>query len=178
MDFVGKVMSQLLNILSRFVIAPLPRSKHLLISWLQSPSAMILEIKSVIVSTISPSIAMKWWDRMPWSQLLECWVLSQLFHTPLSLLSTGSLVPLHFLRLGWCIDLDYCDTEWFPLEMNWDHSVILEIAPKYGILGSFVDFFFFFLQPNKNKFETWSQAAWGLSLAWLYQLGKFLNLLS
>ena len=178
MDFVGEVMSQLFNILSRFVIAPLPRSKHLLISWLQSPSAMILEIKSVIVSTISPSIAMKWWDRMPWSQLLECWVLSQLFHTPLSLLSTGSLVPLHFLRLGWCIDLDYCDTEWFPLEMNWDHSVILEIAPKYGILGSFFDFFFFFLQPNKNKFETWSQAAWGLSLAWLYQLGKFLNLLS
>ena len=52
-------MSQLFNILSRFVIAPLPRSKHLLISWLQSPSAMILEIKSVIVSTVSPSIEMK-----------------------------------------------------------------------------------------------------------------------
>ena len=51
--FVGKVMSLLFNMLSRFVIAFLPRSKHLLISWLQSPSAVILEpkkIKSVIVS--------------------------------------------------------------------------------------------------------------------------------
>ena len=41
--FVGKVMSLLFNMLSRFVIAFLPRSKHLLISWLQSPSAVILE---------------------------------------------------------------------------------------------------------------------------------------
>ena len=57
--FVGKVMSLLFNMLSRLVIAFLPRSKRLLISWLQSPSAVILEprkIKSVIVSTISPSI--------------------------------------------------------------------------------------------------------------------------
>ena len=58
MDFVGKVMSLLFNILSRFLVTPLPRSKHLLISWLQSPSAVILEIKSVIVSTVSPSTAM------------------------------------------------------------------------------------------------------------------------
>ena len=58
--FVGKVMSLLLNILSRLVIAFLPRSKHLLISWLQSPSAVILEppkIKSDTVSTVSPSIS-------------------------------------------------------------------------------------------------------------------------
>ena len=57
--FVGKVTSVLFNMLSRFAIAFLPRSKHLLISWLQSPSAMILEpkkIKSVTVSTVSPSI--------------------------------------------------------------------------------------------------------------------------
>ena len=57
--FVGKVMSLLLNMLSRLVIAFLPRSKHLLISWLQSPSAVILEpkkIKSVTVSIVSPSI--------------------------------------------------------------------------------------------------------------------------
>ena len=55
----GKVMFLLFNMLSRFVIAYLPRSKHLLISWLQSPSAVILEppkIKSVIVSIVSPSI--------------------------------------------------------------------------------------------------------------------------
>ena len=57
--FVGKVMSLLYNILSRLVITFLPRSKHLLISWLQSPSAVILEprkIKSSTVSTVSPSI--------------------------------------------------------------------------------------------------------------------------
>ena len=57
--FVGKVMSLLLNMLSRLLITFLPRSKHLLISWLQSPSAVILEsqkIKFVTVSTVSPSI--------------------------------------------------------------------------------------------------------------------------
>ena len=56
--FVGKVMSLLFNMLSRLVITFLPRSKHLLISWLQSPSAVILEppkIKSDTVSTVSPS---------------------------------------------------------------------------------------------------------------------------
>ena len=56
--FVGKVMSLLFNMQSRFVIAFLPRSKHLLISWLQSPSVVIWEpkkIKSVTVSIVSPS---------------------------------------------------------------------------------------------------------------------------
>ena len=54
-NFVGKVMSLLFNVLSRFVIAFLPRSKHLLISWLQSPSTVILEpkkIKSVSVPIV------------------------------------------------------------------------------------------------------------------------------
>ena len=58
--FVDKVMSLLFNMLSRLVITFLPRSKHLLISWLQSPSAVILEpqkIKSDTVSTVSPSIS-------------------------------------------------------------------------------------------------------------------------
>ena len=57
--FVGKVISLLFNMLSRLVITFLPRSKHLLISWLQSSSAVILElpkIKSVTVSIVSPSI--------------------------------------------------------------------------------------------------------------------------
>ena len=55
--FVGKVMSLLINMLSRLVITFLPRSKCLLVSWLQSPSAVILEppkIKSVTVSSVSP----------------------------------------------------------------------------------------------------------------------------
>ena len=58
-SFVGKVMSLLLNMLSRLVITFLPRSKRLLISWLQSPSAVILKppkIESATVSTVSPSI--------------------------------------------------------------------------------------------------------------------------
>ena len=58
--FVGKVMSLLFNMLSRLVIIFLPRSKHLLISWLKLPSAVILEppkIKSDTVSTVSPSIS-------------------------------------------------------------------------------------------------------------------------
>ena len=57
--FDGKVMSLLFNMLSRLVIAFLPRSKRLLISWLQSPSAVILKskkIKSLTVSIVSPSI--------------------------------------------------------------------------------------------------------------------------
>ena len=57
--FVGKVMSLLLNMLSRLVLTFLPRSKRLLISWLQSPSSVILEppkIKSVTVSIVSTSI--------------------------------------------------------------------------------------------------------------------------
>ena len=58
--FVGKVMSLLFNMLSKLAIAFLPRSKHLLISWLRSPSAVILEppkIKFDNVSTVSPSIS-------------------------------------------------------------------------------------------------------------------------
>ena len=57
--FVGKIISLLFNMLSRFVIAFLPRRKRLLILWLQSPAAVILEpkkIKSLIVSMVSPSI--------------------------------------------------------------------------------------------------------------------------
>jgi len=73
----GKVMSLLFNALSRLVIAFLPRSKHLLISWLQSPSAVILEppkIKSVTVSIVSPSI---WHEVMgPDAMILVFWMLS------------------------------------------------------------------------------------------------------
>ena len=65
---VGNVMSLLLNMLSRLVITFLPRSKRLLISWLQSPSAVILEppeIKSDTVSTVSPSISHEVMGPMP-----------------------------------------------------------------------------------------------------------------
>ena len=86
------------NMLSGLVIAFLPSSKHLLISCLQSPSAVILEpkkIKSTIVSIVSPSIRS---DRTSAMILVfKCWVLCQLFHSTLSLSSRGSLVPLYFL---------------------------------------------------------------------------------
>ena len=97
--FVGQVMSLLFNMLSRFLIAFLPRSNHPLISWLESPSAVILEpkkIKSVTVSIVSPLLAMKWWDWMPLSLFFECWVLSQFFHSLLPPSSRGSLALLHF----------------------------------------------------------------------------------
>ena len=72
--FVGKVMSLLFNMLSRLVITFLPRSKRLLISWLQSPSAEILEpppqhpLKCLPLFPLFPHLfAMRWWDWMPWS---------------------------------------------------------------------------------------------------------------
>ena len=97
--FVGKVMSLLLNMLSRLVITFLPRSKHLIISGLQSPSAVILEppkIKSDTVSTVSPSISHEVMG--PDAMIFVFWMLSfkPAFHSPLSLSSRGFLVPLHF----------------------------------------------------------------------------------
>ena len=98
--FVGKVMSLIFNMLSRLVIAFLPRSKHLLISWLQSPSAVILEpkkIKPLTVSIVSQSICHEVMGPDAMILFFECWVLSQLFHSPLSPSSRGSLAPLCFL---------------------------------------------------------------------------------
>ena len=98
--FVGKIMSLPFNMLSRLVITFLPRSKRLLISWLQSSSIVILEpqkIKSVTVSTVSPSICPEVMG--PDAMILVFWMLS--FKPTFSLLSfslssRGSLV-LHFL---------------------------------------------------------------------------------
>ena len=94
------MMSLLFNTLSRFVIAFLPRSKRLLISGLQSLSAVILEpkkIKSAIVSIFSPSICHELMGLVAMIFVFECRALSQLFHSPLSLSSRGFLVPLHFM---------------------------------------------------------------------------------
>ena len=86
-NFVGKVMSLLFHMLSRFVIAFLPRRKNLLISWLQSPCAVILEpkkIKFLTVSIVSPSICHEvmgsdalsrmWRKRSPRTSLLRIWI--------------------------------------------------------------------------------------------------------
>ena len=102
--FIGKVMSPLFNMLSRFIIAFLPRSKCLLISWLQSPSAVILEpkkIKSVSVSTFSPFICpeVMGLDAM----IFIFWMLN--FKPAFSLSSftssRGSSAPVCFLPLEW-----------------------------------------------------------------------------
>ena len=89
-----------LNMLSRLVITFLPRSKRLLISWLQSPSAVTLEprkIKSDTVSTVSASISHE--AMGPDAMIFVFWMLrfKPTFHSSLSLSSRGFLVPLHFL---------------------------------------------------------------------------------
>ena len=95
--FVGKVMFLLFNMLSMWIITFLPRSKRLLISWLQSPSAMILEPQKIKSDTVSPSISheVMGLDAM----ILVFWMLS--FKPTFSLssftLSKGFLVPLQFL---------------------------------------------------------------------------------
>ena len=66
--FVGKVMSLLFNMLSRLLITFLPKSNHLLISWLQSPSAVILEPKNVKSNTLSTSFPIYF----PWSDVTRC----------------------------------------------------------------------------------------------------------
>ena len=90
--FVSKVMSLLLNTLSRFVTAFIPRSRYLLISELQSPSTVILKPKkrkSVTVSIVSPSICHEMMGPDAMILVFECWVLSQLSHASLSPLSRG-----------------------------------------------------------------------------------------
>ena len=81
----SKVTSLLFNMLSRMVISFLSRSKHLLTSWLQWPSAVILEPKKIVsLFPLFPHLfARKCWDWMPWSSFSECWILSQLFHSAL-----------------------------------------------------------------------------------------------
>ena len=110
--FVGKVIALFFNTLSRFVTAFLPRSKHLLISWLQSPSTMILEpkkIKSVTVSIVSPSLCHEVMGLV--AMILVFWMLSfkpsyslsffsfikRLFSS--SLLSAIKIVSSAYLRL-------------------------------------------------------------------------------
>ena len=118
--FVGKVMALLFDMLSRFVIAFLPRNKYLLISWWQSPPIVILEpkkIKSVTVCNFSPSIFHKVMGQDAMIFVFECRGLA--FHSLLSLSSRGSLVPLHFLPLE-CI---ICISEVVISPRNLDSSL-------------------------------------------------------
>ena len=106
--FVGKVMSLLFNMLSRLVIAFLPRSKHLLISWLQSLSTVILEpkkVNSVTVSTFPLLFAMERWDYPG----MGCYDLRflMLSFKPVFSLSSFTLIKRLFgssslSAIGWC----------------------------------------------------------------------------
>ena len=101
--FVGQVMSLLFNMLSRLVITFLPRSKRLLISWLQSPSAVILEppkIKSDTVSTVSP-----------WKYISSHkWKSNHNTHFSFGL-SRGSMVLSRILSILFCWTIDCCQFE-------------------------------------------------------------------
>ena len=102
--FVGKLMSLLFNRRSRFVIDFLPRRKCLLISWLLSTSAVLLELKkrkSVTASTFPPSICHE--VMRPDAIIIVFWMLcfKPAFSFSFLPVSRGSLVPLHFLPLEW-----------------------------------------------------------------------------
>ena len=121
--FVGKLMSLLFNRLSRFVRAFLPRRKCLLISWLLSPSAVLLELKkrkSVTASTFPPSFCRE--VMRPVAIIFVFWMLSfkPAFSFSFLPISRGSLVPLHFLPLEW-YQLYFWGCWYFP--SNLDYSL-------------------------------------------------------
>ena len=127
-------MSLLLNMLSRFVITFLPRSKSLLISWLQSPSAVILEppkIKSDAVPLFPYLFAMKWWDQMPWSLFSEGWALSSsLFWDSWEITAYFILIPFQNTRAE---HRDLCRQEVVKLCHGEQSYVLLK---RTGCLGA------------------------------------------
>ena len=117
--FVGRVMSLFFNTLSRLVIAFLPRNKRLLISWLQSPSTVILgpkKIKSFTASIVSPSMCHEVMGLDFMILVFECGVSRQLFHS-LSPSSRGSFVPFAFCHkdgvicISVVIDISPCNLD-------------------------------------------------------------------
>jgi len=96
-NFVDKVLSLLFNMLSMLVITFLPSIKCLNFMAAITISSDFGAHKNKVRHCFPIYLPMKWWDWMPWSSFSECWALSQLFHSPLSLSSRGFLVPLHFL---------------------------------------------------------------------------------
>ena len=97
--FGGKMMSLFFNMLTRFVIAFLPKSKRLLISWLQLPSAVSLEPKKQMSLFLLFPIYLPWSDGTRCHDLVFFMLSFKLFHSPLSLSSRRSLVRLRFLPL-------------------------------------------------------------------------------
>ena len=113
---------------ARLVITFLQTSKHLLISWLQSSFPVVLElpkIKSLTVSIVSPSICHEVMGPNTMIFILWMWSLSQMFHSPLSLSSSGSLVSLHVLPWGWCHL--HIWGYWYFSQQSWFQLVFLPV---------------------------------------------------
>ena len=157
-----KVMSLVFNTLSRFAIAFLPRSKHLLISWLQLPTIVILEpkkIKSVTVSTFPPYICHKvmWLDAMTLLFFFLMLNLKPAFSFSLSPSSRCSLVPLHYLPLEW-YQLPIWGCWYFPkkswlqlvIRPAW-HFSLMCLAYKLNKQGDNI-------QPCHARFLIWNQS--------------------
>ena len=123
--FVDKVISLLLNTLSRLVITFLPRSKRLLIPWLQSPSVVILEPPKLKSDTVSPSICHEVMG--PDDMIFVFWMLSfkPTFSLSSSLSSRGFWVLLHFLPQGWCHLHIWGD--WYFSWLSWFQIVLLPV---------------------------------------------------
>ena len=136
--FFGKVMSLLFNMLSRLVITFLPRSKRLLISWLQSPSAVILEPPKIKSATVSPSIChevmgpdamiLVFWPYhvlhylREWSPLI---LRARFFCVCLFVFLNWSIVPLYYW-IGFC-----CTTKW--ISYMYTYSSLLDLPQPYPI---------------------------------------------
>ena len=178
--FVGKVMSLLFNMLSRLVITFLPRSKHLLISWLQSPSAEILEsrkIKSVTVSTVSPSICHEVMELD--ATIIAFWMLSvkPTFYSPLSLSSRGSsvwsLVPLPFLKPDWTSGssrFTYCwSLAWRILSMT---LLVCEMSAIVWLFEHFLALPFFGIAMKTDLFQSCGHC-WVFQICWHIECSPF-----
>ena len=109
------------------------------------------KINSSTVSTVPHLFAMKRWDRMPWPSFSECWALSQLFHSPLSLSSRGSLVPFTFCIKGGVI----CISEVIDISPgNLDSSLcFFQSSVSHDVLCTGRN-----IQPWHTPFPTWNQS--------------------
>ena len=157
--FLGKVMSLLFNNLSSLVITFLPRSKRLLISWLQSPSAVILEppkIKSVPVSTVSPSICHE--VTGPDAIISVFWMLSFKSTFSLSsltynkrLFSSSSFSPIRMVSSAYLILLIFLSTILIPAYASSLVFLMMYSANKLNKQGNNI-------QPWRTLFLIWKQS--------------------